>query len=512
MNNKVCVPKMQENIESRLDLFFSSLDRWFKQFFEPGKQNSRGRWVTLAWLFGLYLAGILLWGYFLNWGGMDFTVHDWGEITGPRLFFLQDAVRSGQLPLHISDPFALGGVTDRFLSIPDEILSPQVFLLRFMSVGRFVFVDVCLLYSLGFLGLLWLRRRFSLSFFAVTILFLLFNFNGHILAHYSIGHATWGGYFLFPWFAVLVFNLIGGERGWGWVAKISLLLFAIFLQGSFHQYVWTLLFLGFLAFSNRKNFLTIFWGIVFSILTSMARILPPVLLVSYYANTNQYLAGYLSLSDIWASMVTVLDYGSSARTTLNTQPVRIWELTLYTGLIGGVFLLYFGIFRWLKGNKGSFLYKELAVPVFGMLILSLDSVYRIVRLIPIPLLAGERVASRIISLPFVFVLILAVIELQRWLDQANRSTSGLRIGALGLMIIACHDLWENFYTWSVLYVATTSEHIEFAESRWLVKNHSDPLYLHAIEAGCLVSFLSIVLVLFLALRHPKQSSKTRLAI
>ena len=500
---------MQEIIESRLDLFFSSLDRWFMQFFEPDSQNISAHRVAWAWLFGLYLVGILLWGYFLNWGGVDFTVHDWHDITGPRLVFLQDAVRSGQLPLHISDPSALGGVTDRFLSIPDEILSPQVLLLRFMSIGRFVFVDVCLLYSLGFWGLLRLKRRFSLSLFAFTILFLLFNFNGHILAHYSVGHATWGGYFLFPWFAVLVFNLIDGERVWGWVAKISLLLFAIFLQGSFHQYVWALLFLGFLAFSNRKNFLTIFWGIVFSVLISMARILPPALLVGSFA--NEYLAGYLSLSDIWVSIVTVLDYGSSARTTLNTQPIRIWELTLYTGLIGGLFLLYFGIFRWLKGEKGSFRYTELAVPVFGTLLLSFDSVYRLVRLIPIPLLAGERVASRIISLPFVFILILGVIELQRWLDQANKSAFGLRIGALGLMIIACHDLWVNFYTWTALKVAVTFNHINFNGSSWFVMNHSDPLYIRAIKVGSLISLFSIVLVLFLAFRVRRQSSKTRLA-
>ncbi len=114
--------------------------------------------------------------------------------------FLRDAVRSGELPLHISDPATLGGITDRFLAIPDEILSPQVYLLRFISIGRFVFVDVAILYTIGFFGLLWLRRRFSLSLFTFTILFLLFDFNGHILAHYCIGHVTWGGYFLFPWF------------------------------------------------------------------------------------------------------------------------------------------------------------------------------------------------------------------------------------------------------------------------------------------------------------------------
>jgi hypothetical protein len=60
MNINVSVPKMQEIIATRLDLFFSSLDRRFKQFFEPDSQNIRARWIPWAWLFGLYLIGILL--------------------------------------------------------------------------------------------------------------------------------------------------------------------------------------------------------------------------------------------------------------------------------------------------------------------------------------------------------------------------------------------------------------------------------------------------------------------
>ncbi len=494
---------MQKFIEARLDTTLIIFKSWLQHFFKPDTNNSKPGWITWGWLIGLFFAGILLWGNFLHWGGINFEVGDWLEISGPRLAFLRDAVRSGELPLHISNPSTLGGITDRFLSIPDEILSPQVLLLRFLSIGRFVFVDVSLLYTIGFLGLLWLRRRFSLSCFTFTILFLLFNFNGHILAHFSAGHVTWGGYFLFPWFAILVINLIEGERSWGWVAKTSILLFAIFLQGSFHQYVWALLFLGFMALSNRKNFLPVLGTIVFSILVSMARILPPALLVGSF--DNQYVGGYLSISDIWTSMVTILDPHLKVGGPLTNQIVKVWELTLFTGLIGGIFLLYFGIYKWFKGDNGLILYKELAIPVFGTFILSFDSIYRLVRLVPIPLLAGERVSSRIISLPFVFILILAAIQLQRWLDQPNKDRALFRLGALALLLIACHDLWENYVNWIPAAVGNNIIFPKFVSSQWFVTNHADPVYITAIEVGILVSFLSLFLVIVLALRPPKQS-------
>ena len=108
-------------------------------------------------------------------------------------------------------------------ALPDVILSPQVLLLKWLSVGSFVLVDTWLMILLGWIGLLRLRRRFSLSLLSFTWLSLLFYFNGHILSHYAVGHVTWGGYFLLSWFAELVFSLIDGEKGAVWEAKMALL-------------------------------------------------------------------------------------------------------------------------------------------------------------------------------------------------------------------------------------------------------------------------------------------------
>ena len=80
---------------------------------------------------------------------------------------------------------------------------------------------------IGFAGLLVLRSRLRLSAISFAALFLLFNFNGHILAHYSVGHATRGGYFLFPWFVWLILRLLDGDRSWAWTLGMSVLMIEV---------------------------------------------------------------------------------------------------------------------------------------------------------------------------------------------------------------------------------------------------------------------------------------------
>lgn len=375
---------MQKTLDNFLDIILASLNQSLRLLFRPDSLKKRP-WFSRLWLAGLFVAGIGLWGIFFNWGGFPFNYKDWASITGPRLALLQDAIKKNNLPLHISHPdITMSSVTDRYLSIPDLILSPQVLLLRFISINQFIIVDVIILYTVGFFGLLWFMRKFSLSLISFSILFILFNFNGNILAHYAIGHFTWGGYFLFPWFAVLAFLLVEGERGWGWIAKMSLLMFAIFLQGSFHQFVWCFLFFAFLALIRRTTFLTVVGGAIFTLLVSMVRILPPALM---YGKFNPvFKAGFQNLSDIWFSMVNTLELGANVQVPMMAQPVQPWELTMYISLIGAVFLVYFGIYRWLKREGGDNPYLRLAFPVFGMFFLSFDRIFKVLRQLPIPLI------------------------------------------------------------------------------------------------------------------------------
>lgn len=449
----------------------------------------------MAWLLALLLAGALLWGKFLNWGNIPFDFHDWAEVNAPRLAFVRDAVIQGVLPLHMPDGSALRNITDRYMSLPDVIVSPQVILMRWMDVGTFVLVNTLLFYALGVWGLLWFRRRFRLGLVPFSALFLLFNFNGHILTHMSIGHITWNGYFLFPWVLALVFRLLEGDHSWRWVAKMSLLLFFMFINGSYHHFIWVLLFLGLLALGSWKHFWPVVKAGVFAVLLSMVRILPPALHLNAF--DDEFLGGYPTLMDMLSSLVTVKFPVQALQIRSMLSPLGWWEYSLYLGLLGTLFLVIFGIYRWVKKGFPQHGYPELLLPVLGVALLSLGRLYRLLRLIPIPLLSGERASIRMIILPVTFLLILAAVELQTWLrERSLRPVEA--IAGLGLLLAMGHDLWQHLKVWQVTnaFAAFPTTPVNLAIK--VVANHPDPVYTTTLAIGAGVSLASLLVLLYLA--------------
>jgi hypothetical protein len=471
-----------------------------------GHPQRKNAWLQSLWLAFLFIGGIFLWGQLLNWGRGPLNFHDWAVIFGPRLAVLRAAITNGVLPLHSSIPVIEEGVTLRYLSIPDQILSPQIFLLPWLDIGHFILLQFWLMYALGFWALLQLRRRFTLSLLAFTILFALFNINGHIISHASVGHSNWGGYFLLPIFALLIFDLLDGKASWQWVTKVAFLSLFIFLQGSYHQFIWILFFMGLLALTVPRRFWWLSAAAVFSVLVCMVRILPAVLLLGEV--NNKYVAGYPLVLSIWQYMTqpqTPFDYTISMGLT---NSIGTWEYTFFVGILGALFILYFGMIRpWLSRDISD-IFRPLLLPCLGLIILSMDKVYSILReVFPLPLFTGERVASRIISLAFVFILISAVVHFQRWMDSDRRSLVG--VGAmLALVILGVNDLQRNLYIWSVLNAAKYYPVDYFNPALYYPANQlGDTKYLTLLSTGLLVSLLSAVGLLFLAWRERHVASK-----
>jgi hypothetical protein len=479
------------------------------EVFKP-RPEKKYRWFSWAWLALLYVSGLYLWGKFYNWGKFPIDFHDWADVTLPRLTFLQNAVVQGVLPLHIASAKALAGLTDRYLAIPDAYTAPQALLLAFLPIGVFVFVNQALLYSAGYAGLLWLRRKLSLSPLAFTILFLLFDFNGHILAHSGVGHVTWGGYFLFPWFIGLIFDMLHGERGWGWIAKMAVLQLIIWLQGSFHQVVWCLMLLALLALTGRKNFWPCVGAAVASMLACAVRVLPAMALDTKLSQYYGFVGAYSSVTDLWHFLVTQTNGGQRTTFTNTAMVIGNWELTLYVGLLGALFLLFFGIFRWIKNHKQADRYAELMLPLLVLAVISIGVIYKALRIFP--LLNGERVSSRIICLPFVFLVVIAAIEFQRWLDETPMGTPA-RLAQLIVLGVAFHDLWQDFKAWKVLSTAQwfdPSKTINLAN--YAVANRVDAMYTNELLAGAVISVLTLLVLGGLAWRERRRSRKNRPAL
>lgn len=459
------------------------------------------RWKDAAWLAGIYLLGLLLWGQFLNWGRIPFDFHDWAEISAPRLAFVQDAVSSGQLPLHMPDGSALRNVTDRFMAIPDVMLSPQIFLLAFMEVGAFVLINTWLLYSLGFLSLLWFRRKFELSPLVFAALSLLFNFNGSLLAHFSVGHINYTGYLLFPALIALLIQMYEGVNNWRWVAKFALLMFFILLQGSFHQFIWGLMLTGLVGLFQWKYFLQVIKALVSACLLSMVRLLPPALLLGVF--DDEFLSGYPTLLDVFTAMLEPRGPQDAFAHKSILTSLGWWEFDLYVGVVGAGIILVFGLVFWLRNIAKGRQYPELFLPTAALFVLSMGRLYRAVTLLPVPLLNGERVSARFLSLVLVVLLLIAAINLDRWL-KAQKENSWVGWAAAGLLLVMTSDLWQNLKLWRVNIAFEWFPKTPVDLTIKVVSNHGDPMYHIFLVIGLSVSLLTFVFLLLApGLKRPR---------
>ena len=452
------------------------------------------RSIRVIWLTLLLLAILAAWGVVLNFGDIPFDFHDWAEVNAPRLAFLKDAVTKGKLPLHMPDSSALRGVTDRYLALPDMILSPQVLLLRFMSVGTFVLVHTWMMIGLGYWGLLRLKKRFSLSLLSFTWIAILFFCNGHMISHYAVGHVTWGGTFLLSWFTELVFALIEGDRSARWEAKMAFLLFFIFLQGSFHQFVWCVIFLGFLAVSDWKTFFPILRSGIAAGLLSAARIIPPAMQMGAF--DDDFLGGYRSPVQLVNAFIKIINPADSLNQQKTGAVLGWWEFDLYTGL-AGVILLELALLAWLLIRSRQLGFPSLICPVAVLSLFSVRNVYSLMRFLRIPLFSGERVSSRFLILPFIFILIAGTAALQRFLERKSFRTGGYIVLSLAVIPLTAEigkhlDRWKDTetvkgfpYTYTDLSIKT-------------VANHPDRPYTTGLLIGAVVTVLSGILILLRA--------------
>ena len=468
------------------------MKRLYHAFTDPETEEKfkgfRTFWLIL--LLAVILAG---WGYFLNFGDIPMDFHDWGEVNGPRLAFLKDAVTKGQLPLHMPDPSALRGVTDRYMALPDLILSPQILLLRFMSVGTFVLVHTWMMIGLGYWGLLQLKKRFSLSLLNFTWIAMLFFFNGHMISHYAVGHVTWGGTFLLSWFAEFVFSLIDGERGPVWEAKMAFLLFIIFLQGSFHQFVWCVIFLGFLAVSNWKTFFPILRSGIAAGLLSAVRIIPPAMQMGAF--DDDFLGGYTLLIQVINAFIKIISPENSLNQAKTGAVQGWWEFDIFIG-ITGVLVIMAAVIAWLMVHQRRLGFPALIFPVAVLTIFSYQNWYRFMRFFRIPLFSGERVSSRFLILPFLFVLIAGMAALQQRIESRRLPIGNVLLSAA--LIPSTILLWKHLDTWKVTEAAEVYPKMNVDLSLKIVANHPDSQYTTGLLIGAVITVLSGLLILIRA--------------
>ncbi len=398
--------------------------------------------VTIVVLAVLLAIGAFHWAWFVNFGNVTFRIHDWGQ---EHVYYsvLRQAVNTGSPPFHMSLRFHQ---TDRFMSIPDTNFMPWVLALPAMSTGGFIMMDLLILYALGFAGSVLLMRKYGLPLLPFALFFLLFNFNGHIVTHLAVGHTAWSGYFLLPFFFLFLLETLETDGSWRASFMLAFVLFAMMLKGSFHLYTWCLMFLVLLVIFSWKYAKPLLGTVAASAFLSAFKLIPAA--YTLLGRGEKFIWSYPTFRDLVDAMITIR-FEAPARLRYWGN-AGWWEFDMYVGLVGLAVLIYFGVV--LRFSRSDDLegvkYGALDFPMLFMVLLSVSYFHAFLTRLPIPLLRGERVATRFVLLPVMTLALLSSFRLARMLERVG---GDIKVRILGVATLAAMALafLDHSYLWSV---------------------------------------------------------------
>ncbi|HKI36748.1 MAG TPA: hypothetical protein VKA46_33140 [Gemmataceae bacterium] len=464
------------------------------------------RALSLLVLLFLYLLGLGHWTLFFNWGDIAFTRNeDWSK-EYDYYVILQEALRTRRVPYHMSKEYQK---TDKFLGLPESNLSPQILLLPYLGIGRFLWLNALLLYSLGYAGCLLIRRRYRLGPAPFALLFLLFGFNGFITSHLAVGHSMWLGYFLLPFAALYVLELLGEDSSFVPALKLALVLLAMMLQGSLHQVIWVWMLLILLVAFNPRYWKQGALALAFSGWLSFFRLLPAA--VTFGGRSDRgFWAGYPTLTEVLDGFIGLHDRtypGDDGWThsRLVEHYLHWWEYDMYVGLLGLAALVVFGIyFRFRAGPAlERCRYRELDAPLLVLAFLSLNYFYLVVANLPIPLLNAEGVSSRFLIMPVLMLLVISAIRMQRLLEGVKMSAA-LVVLLVGGLLQTAFSLAEHSYMWKI---KPAQEEVE--PTIRLISESPERWYVASIWLSALVSLVGMLAWLYVFLRARRSPDSWR---
>jgi hypothetical protein len=326
-------------------------------------------------------------------------------------------------------------------------------LLLWVPLRFFEVFHVLLFYAIGCAGTAAFKARYRLSWPVYLVFFLLFNFNGYLTSHLCVGHMVWwAGYYLLPWFFLLMLDWVEKGPSVRTSLLISLVLFVMSLAGSFHFCSWCMIFICLLGL--RKSGWLKYAG-----LTALAS----GLLIAYRLAPGSAefgrlvcgwsAVGYQSLRDMAAALVALRP---PVFPGINAQ--AWWEYDMYVGFAGALILLAFGVGPLLPrvGRSGAWAdYSRLDLPLAGMALLSYGDVYWWV-LYGVPVLSVERVVSRLLIVPLVLTAMLASIrleELRKRVILPVRILPWARIACGAVLLLLAADLLRHSWVWRISALA-----------------------------------------------------------
>jgi hypothetical protein len=443
----------------------------------------------------LYLVGLFLWGEFFDWGSYRFNVQDW-QVHFSYLEIIKSSLVEGSCPFFVN--FFVHG-TNHFLAIPEIIFTPDILLLKYFSVEQFWLIHLFIFYSIGFLGFIAIQKHFTLSISAFFLLFLLVNFNGYIAGHLAIGHLMWSGYFLLPWITLFLIKLPDASIKRN-VYLISLFAFLLILNGSAHFYIWFLIFLILQILFCEKDRRTSLYLLGLILLLGFSRLFPAQLYLSE-VHDQYFVGGYATFQQMISAFI--VDYQIDhrvLRTAGETFTPGWWEYDFYISSLGALFIFYFGLIKSItqKELAGYKIINNYKYPLIIILFFSLGFLYQPLFTAGIPVLSTQRVVSRMLVIPFLFLVIASVVNFNQTYPNLDRFKK-LVFWLFALQLFS--ELLQHFLSWRISEVERLLNYITNpVDVVPQIITKVDPWYEWIVLISAIISSAVFFVVLFLLIK------------
>jgi hypothetical protein len=314
-----------------------------------------------------------------------------------------------------------------------------------------------------------------------TLFLLVFTLNGHIVSHLSVGHLPWAAYFLTPWMLVSAVRTSRGNRSSRNVATCAATFAGMILIGGWHVFVWSLLFMTFACLIPPRRIAVLARIGLLTALLAAVRLTPAML--TYGVGANIFVSGYPTGASLLAALVA---------TPTREALLEPWELDAYVGYIGFL-LLCLGALPFRQSVK-RFL-NGLLLPAGVLTILSMADVYART-LFRLPGFVSERVSSRLIILPILWLTLAGAVRIDPWWRGTKQSIATSIPVLLGVWFLAV-QLALRAQVWRP-HIGTTLDGLPMDVLKVMPV---EPLYFWAFWCGAAVSAVSTLAVARLLLRR-----------
>ena len=188
------------------------------------------------------------------------------------------------------------------------------------------------------------------------------------------------------------------------------------------------------------------------------------------------------------------------------NPLGWWELDYYVGFLGLAFVGGLGLLAFLRRPRTLPDVGPLALPVLILTLFSIGKLYKVFHVLQVPLLDSQRVSSRLLYLPFLFLTLAGARWLQAWLDR-RRPSPMLTVSLLSGVLLLASDIWQHVKLWRVAKMGDLFPNKALDLGVNVVANRVDPPYTAALVVGLAISLAALCALVFLAVREKPQRAR-----